>query len=60
VSRVGIYIKLQGELAEKFLALKRLRGLRNNSELVRELIVQAWRMEASGSGGDACEGVSGY
>jgi len=41
MDRVNIRVELNGELAQMFEKLKRLRGLKNNTELVRQLIVEA-------------------
>jgi len=43
--RVNIRVELDGELAGMFDELKRLRGLKNNSELVRQLIAEAKKRE---------------
>jgi len=47
MDRVNIRVELNGELAHMFEKLKRLRGLKNNTELVRQLIVEARGREAS-------------
>lgn len=43
---VNIRVELDGELGRMFEQLKRLRGLKNNSELVRQLITEAKKREA--------------
>jgi len=40
--KVTIRIDLEGQLAEYFTYLKRRRGLKNNSELVRSLISEEY------------------
>jgi hypothetical protein len=42
---VNIRLELVGEQAKKFEELKKLRGLKNNCELVRQLIIEAIRRE---------------
>jgi len=42
---IHIRVELEGEQARMFEDLKRLRGLKNNSELVRQLIVEASKRE---------------
>ncbi len=43
VGKVAIRLDLEGHLAQKFILVKRKRGLKNNSELVRELISEAYQ-----------------
>jgi len=38
--KVNIRVELTGEEAEKFLTIKENRGLRNNTEVVRQLILE--------------------
>ena len=47
--KVNIRVTLEGELARKFLELKKIRGLLANCELVRQLIVEAKRREEEAS-----------
>jgi len=42
VGKVFIRIDLEGDMAENFLLLKKRKGIKNNSELVRMLIVQEY------------------
>jgi len=42
---VNIRLELLGEQAKKFQKLKKFRGLKNSSELVRQLIIEAVRRE---------------
>jgi metal-responsive CopG/Arc/MetJ family transcriptional regulator len=46
IKRVNIRVELDGELAQMFNELKGIRGLKNNSELVRQLITEAKKREA--------------
>ena len=41
LGKVSIRLDLTDDLAEKFLSLKKKRGLKNNSEVVRQLIAEA-------------------
>jgi len=45
MGKVSIRLDLTDEEAEQFLKLKARRGLKNNSELVRQLIIQAAQEE---------------
>ena len=38
--KINIRVELKGEEAEKFLTIKENRGLRNNTEVVRQLILE--------------------
>jgi len=42
---VNIRLELQGQEAKRFLALKEKRGLKNNSEVVRQLLKEAQERE---------------
>jgi metal-responsive CopG/Arc/MetJ family transcriptional regulator len=49
MAKVTIRIDLEGELADSFLRLKRNRGIKNNSELVRMLVTEEYkRTKATG------------
>lgn len=41
-AKVFIRIDLEGEMADNFLYIKKRKGIKNNSELVRMLIVQEY------------------
>jgi len=45
LSRVSIRVDLEGDLAERFLALKEEKGIVNNTELVRLLLTAALKKE---------------
>jgi len=45
LGKVSIRLDLTDDLAEKFLSLKKKRGLKNNSEVIRQLIAKATRKE---------------
>jgi len=38
--KINIRVELTGEEAQKFLTIKESRGLRNNTEVVRQLILE--------------------
>ena len=42
---MNIRVVLDGELADEFLFIKKLRGLKNNSEVIRQLVSEAARRE---------------
>lgn len=43
--KVNIRVVLEGELASKFLELKKTRGLLSSCELIRQLIMEAMKRE---------------
>ena len=45
VTKVSIRLDLEDDLAERFLSLKKKRGLKNNSEVARQLIAEAAQKE---------------
>ena len=45
MTKVSIRLDLEDDLAERFLSLKKKRGLKNNSEVARQLIVEAAQKE---------------
>lgn len=47
LGKVSIRLDLVDDLADQFLSLKKKRGLKNNSEVARQLIVEAAQRELS-------------
>jgi metal-responsive CopG/Arc/MetJ family transcriptional regulator len=41
MEKVNIRVELDGDLADQFLSLKQNRGLKNNTEVIRQLILEA-------------------
>jgi len=40
MTRVGIYLKLEGDTKERFLEIKRAKGLKNDTEVLRLIITE--------------------
>jgi hypothetical protein len=47
--KIQIRIDLEGELAEKFRAIKRAKGIEANTDVLRNLIVEAFKNVAKGA-----------
>ena len=47
MTKVSIRLDLEVDLADQFLSLKKKRGLKNNSEVARQLIAEAAQKELS-------------
>jgi len=45
--KLVIRLELEGDLAEKFLELKKRSGLVNNTDVLRSLLVQAYNKEVA-------------
>jgi len=45
MTKVSIRLDLEDDLAERFLSLKKKRGLKNSSEVARQLIAEAAQKE---------------
>jgi hypothetical protein len=43
VDRLKIYVRLDGEMSERFSRIKEHLGLKNNTEVLRRLITLYWR-----------------
>ena len=48
LGKISIRLDLVDDLADQFLSLKKKRGLKNNSEVARQLIVEAAQRELQG------------
>ena len=44
--KIGLRLDLSGDLADKFVWLKRRLGLKHNSEVVRQILTEAYRARA--------------
>ena len=51
LGKVSIRLDLVDDLADQFLSLKKKRGLKNNSEVARQLIAEAAQKELQVEGG---------
>jgi len=40
MSKLGIYLKLEGEIKDHFLAIKKAKGLKNDTEVLRLIITE--------------------
>jgi len=50
LTKVSIRLDLTDDLADQFLSLKKKRGLKNNSEVARQLIAEAAQRELQQTG----------